>query len=89
MPTLEPTPVVGVGHARAAIESGTDDATALALAAHVISLLGKDRELALIAIERALSLNASSAMAHIWAAHIRGLGGNPAAAPSMPTARCG
>ena len=71
---------VGVGHARAAIESGTDDATALALAARVISLLGKDRKAALIAIERALSLNPSSAMAHIWAAHIYGLGGDAATA---------
>ena len=70
----------GVRHARAAIESGTDDATALAVAAHVISLLGKDREAALHAIERALSLNPSSAVAHIWAAHIHGLSGNPAGA---------
>jgi adenylate cyclase len=72
---------VGVQHARAAIESGTDDATALAVAAHVIALLGKDRESALTAMERALSLNPSSAMAHIWAAHIHGLtGGDPAVA---------
>jgi adenylate cyclase len=31
-------------------------------------------------MDRALSLNPSSAMAHIWAAHIHGLGGNAAAA---------
>jgi len=51
----------GVRHARAAITSGTDDATALAIAGFVMGYLGKDPKAALGAIERALSLNPSSA----------------------------
>ena len=53
----------GLRHARAAIASGTDDATALAIAAFVITMLSKDHATALSAVERALSLNASCAMA--------------------------
>ena len=55
--------IAGLRHARTAIASGTDDATALAVAAFVISNLSKDHKAALSAIERALSLNPSSAMA--------------------------
>src|SRR5271168_4523753 len=58
--------VAGLRHSRAAIASGTDDATALAVAAFVISNLSKDHKVALGAIERALSLNPSSAMALYW-----------------------
>ena len=49
----------GLRHARAAIASGTDDATALAVAAFAIGILSKDYKTALSAIERALSLNPS------------------------------
>ena len=41
-----------VRHARIAIASGTDDAAALALAAHIIAFLGKDRDAAIAAIGR-------------------------------------
>ena len=57
-------------HARAAIASGTDDATALAIAAFAISILSKDHATALSAVDRALSLNASSAVAHYLGALI-------------------
>jgi adenylate cyclase len=55
-------------HARAAIASDTDDAAALAVAGWVIIVLTKEHETALSAIERALSVNASCATAHYFAA---------------------
>jgi TolB-like protein/class 3 adenylate cyclase/Tfp pilus assembly protein PilF len=70
----------GLRHARTAIASGTDDATALAVAAFVISNLSKDHKAALSAIERALSLNPSSAMALYWGALIHAYDDNSAAA---------
>ena len=72
----------GVGHARAVIASGADDATALAIAAFVITMLSKDHEAALSAVERALSLNASCATALYFGALIYAFAGNPAAATS-------
>jgi len=70
----------GLRHAHAAIASGTDDTTALAVAALVIAHLSKDHEAALRAIERALSFNQSSATALYFGAHIHAFSGNPAAA---------
>jgi adenylate cyclase len=55
-------------HARTAIASDTDDAASLAVAGWVIIVLTKDRAMALSAIERALSLNASCTTAHYFAA---------------------
>jgi adenylate cyclase len=55
-------------HARTAIASDTDDAAALAVAGWVIIVLTKEHETALSAIERALSVNASCATAHYFAA---------------------
>jgi adenylate cyclase len=55
-------------HARKAIASEMDDAAGLAVAGWVIMVLTKEHELALSAIERALSLNASCATAHYFAA---------------------
>ncbi len=72
----------GVGHARAVIASGADDATALAIAAFVITMLSKDHEAALSAVERALSLNASCATALYFGALIYAFVGRPAAATS-------
>jgi len=72
--------VAGLRHARAAVASGTDDATALAVAAFVISNLSKDHKVALGAIERALSLNPSSAMALYWGSLIHAYDENSAAA---------
>jgi TolB-like protein/DNA-binding winged helix-turn-helix (wHTH) protein len=51
-------------HARVAISSNTDDANALAIAGFVVALLSADHDVALGAIERALSLNPSCARAH-------------------------
>ena len=72
----------GLGHARAVIASDTDDATALAIAAFAITMLSKDHEAALSAIERALSLNASCATALYFGALIYAFAGHPAAATS-------
>jgi len=52
-----------IHHAGAAIRHGRDDATALALSAHVIGLLGHDKVAAREAFERALALSPSSALA--------------------------
>ena len=62
--------IAGLRHARAAISSTSDDATALAIAAMMIAHLGRDYEAALNAIERALSFNVSSAAALYFGAHI-------------------
>ena len=69
----------GIRHARAAIASGTDDATALAVAAFALGILSKDYKTAVSVIERALSLNPSSAAAHYWGALIHASSGNFAA----------
>jgi adenylate cyclase len=72
--------VAGIRHARAAIASGGDDASALAFAAFVITILSKDRDAAIGAIERALALNASCAAAHYFGALTYAYAGQPAAA---------
>jgi adenylate cyclase len=53
----------GLEHARAALESGADDPTTLATAGFVIGLIEHDYETAMNAIEHALALNGSSALA--------------------------
>ena len=72
--------IAGIQHARAAIASGADDATALTFAAFAITILSKDHEAALGAVERALALNASCATAHYFGALIYAFAGHPAAA---------
>ena len=68
----------GIAHARAVITSGADDATALAHAAFAITILAKDRETALSAVDRALSLNASCATALYIGALVYAFAGRPA-----------
>jgi adenylate cyclase len=70
----------GTEHARAVIASGADDATALAIAAFAITMLSKDHTTALSAVDRALSLNASCAMALYFGAYIHAVSGKPATA---------
>ena len=70
--------IAGLRHAHTALASGTDDATTLAVAAFVIAVLSKDYKAALSAIERALSLNPSSATALYWGALIHASSGNSA-----------
>ena len=52
-----------ITHAHAALTTGAQDATALALGGFVIALLEHDRKTAVDAIERALALSPSNAMA--------------------------
>jgi adenylate cyclase len=72
-----------VTHARATIASNTDDPTTLAVAGFVLSLLGRDPDTALAAIDRALSLNASSATALYLAAQAHALLGRAETATSF------
>jgi adenylate cyclase len=67
-------------HARAAIASEIDDAAALAVAGWVIIVLTNEHEMALSAIERALTLNASCATAHYFAALVNAFADRRAAA---------
>jgi adenylate cyclase len=64
-----------IQHARAALTSGTDDATALAFAAFVLGILERDKHLALGAVERALALNPNSALAYARSAYINAFAG--------------
>jgi adenylate cyclase len=78
---LDPTDRdVALLHARAAIASDIDDAAALAVAGWVIIVLTKEHDMALNAIERALSLNASCATAHYFAALVNAFADRPAVA---------
>ena len=69
-------------HAHVVVTSGTDDATALAVAAFAIIVLSKDHDAAFAAIERALSLNRSCATALYFAALMYSFAGRPADAIS-------
>jgi len=74
--TLEPKyREAAIEHARAALASGTDDATALAFAAFVLGILERDKHLALGAVERALALNPNSALAYARSAYINAFAG--------------
>ena len=70
----------GLRHARLAVASDTDDAAAVAVGGIVIMLLDKDRETALSAIRRALSLNPSCAIALYQAAVVHAFAGHSAEA---------
>jgi adenylate cyclase len=70
----------GIRHARAAIASGVDDATALAVAAITVAHLEKNFDASLDAIERALSHNASCAAALFFGGEIHAWKGESVAA---------
>ena len=70
----------GIRHARAAIASGVDDATALAVAAITVAHLEKNFDASLDAIERALSHNASCAAALFFGGEIHAWKGESMAA---------
>jgi TolB-like protein/class 3 adenylate cyclase len=84
---VESERVAGLSHARAVIDSGSDDTTALALAALALAHLGRDYDAALTAIARALSLNPSCAVAHYFGAHINGFGGRDVAVTTAHASR--
>jgi TolB-like protein/Tfp pilus assembly protein PilF len=65
--------MAGLRHARMATTAEVDDATALAVGALVIGLLAHDTDAALNAIERAVSVNPSSAAAYFHGAFLYGL----------------
>ncbi len=68
----------GIRHARAALAHGGEDATALAVASLSLLHLAHDFEAASGAITRALSLNASCAIALYLGAHIHAFSGDAA-----------
>ena len=70
-------------HARAAIVSSTDDATALAVGGFVITMLSKDHAAGLSANERALALNPSCATAMYLGAVTNAFSGHPIAAIAL------
>jgi adenylate cyclase len=76
----EPEKIAALRHARTAIASGTDDATALAIAAFVVAWLNREHKAALSAIARALSFNPSSATVLHKGAEIAGASGDLAVA---------
>jgi adenylate cyclase len=69
-----------LSHARGVIASPTNYTDALAVAAQVVTLLDKDYDAGSSAIDRALTLNPSSATAHYMGAQIHAYRGNSSAA---------
>jgi hypothetical protein len=67
-------------HAHAAIETGSDDAMALAMGGFVVGVLERDYEVALEAIDRSLALSPSSALAFGFSSIIRAWMGEDSAA---------
>src|SRR5947207_15116027 len=66
----------GLHHARLAITTGGDDATALAVAAFVIGILERDYQTAFNAFDRAMALSPSSAQAFGFSSIIRAWAGD-------------
>jgi TolB-like protein len=67
-------------HARAAIETGGDDAVALALGGFVVGVIERNYETALEALDRSLALSASSALAFGFSSVVRAWMGDYATA---------
>jgi adenylate cyclase len=63
-------------HARIAVATGGDDATALAVGAFVIGILERDYDTALNAFDRALAMSSSSALALSFSAIVRAWAGD-------------
>jgi adenylate cyclase len=70
----------GLDHARAVTGSGGEDPYALAIAGFVLILLSGDRDGALAAADRAMTINASCASALYLSAQINAFAGRPSAA---------
>lgn len=70
----------GLVHARAAIETGSDDAMALAMGGFVVAVLERDYQASLEAIDRALALSPSLALAFGFSSIIRAWLGEDATA---------
>jgi tetratricopeptide (TPR) repeat protein len=77
-----------IRHARAAVASGRDDATALSLGAFGIAMVEHDRATAFDAFERALALSPSSSFALFSAAPRPRMRAKPSAPSTGRSARC-
>jgi adenylate cyclase len=80
---LEETKRAAFEHARAAIATGGDDATALATAAFVIAVVEYDFEAATAAFDRSFNLSSSSALALGFSSIVRAWMGDDATAVSQ------
>jgi TolB-like protein len=72
------TRAAGLRHARLAVATGGDDATALAVAGFVIGILEQDYQAAFNAFDRAMALSPSSAQAFGFSSCIRAWAGDSA-----------
>jgi TolB-like protein/class 3 adenylate cyclase len=77
---LEDDKRTALRHARIAIATGSDDATALAVAAFVIGILERDYDSSFNAFDRALALSPSSALTLSFSANVRAWAGDYATA---------
>jgi adenylate cyclase len=75
----EETKSAGLRHARLAVATGGDDATALAVAGFVIGILERDYQTAFNAFDRAMALSPSSAQAFGFSSCIRAWAGDSTA----------
>lgn len=75
--------LAAIRHARAALASSTDDATALATAGFVTTMLSKDHAAGLAAIERALQQNPSCATAMYLGSLTNAFAGRPTVATAL------
>jgi adenylate cyclase len=75
-----------LAHVRRALASDADDAASLAVAGWVTIVLSKEHATALSAVERAISLNPSCAMAHYYGALVNAFADRPKAV-AIHTAR--
>ena len=75
--------LAAIRHARAALVSSTDDATALAIAGFVTTMLSKDHAAGLTATERALQQNPSCATAMYLGSLTNAFAGRPAVAIAL------
>lgn len=75
--------LAAIRHARAALVSSTDDATALAIAGFVTTMLSKDHAAGLTATERALQQNPSCATAMYLGSLTNAFAGRPTVATAL------
>ena len=80
---VETDKLAAIRHARAALVSSTDDATALAIAGFVTTMLSKDHSAGLTATERALQQNPSCATAMYLGSLTNAFAGRPTVAVAL------
>jgi tetratricopeptide (TPR) repeat protein len=64
---------IALRHARAALASGRDDSSALAIGGFIVAVLDRDFAAALNALDQSLALNCNSALAYSFSAMVRAM----------------